>query len=386
MPIWTDPTTRAALPLPLGNQAHTRAAFREFGADIDAKAAFLATVNAFTAANSFAADTTLGSAADLIMAKPASRIRPGTTSLAVRNNANSRDNFRVDDSGNVTVFGTITAAGLSSGGAAAFPGNVTANTDNVSGQGFYLSDDGEIVDLQDTYATARFNGGLRVTNAKGGNTVRHEFQAGGNASHTGTLTTGNYVDVPIIATPGNPATSHVRFYAKSDKRLYAKNDAGVESIVGGAIPRSFAAEAFSPIAGCDPVFRQSGTERWELVFQNGTQGYASATFAMPQNWAGGLVRFKVWSYCGGAQNVTWRIGAVVLQSGSSGDTTWGVVSDQNVSLGASLVINSTTHDWTVPASFAGYPVHFYLQRLTSSGFDSNTATVHMKVVDLLMGA
>lgn len=354
--------------------------------DIDAKAAFLAATNAFTGANSFASDLSVGAAADLVMAKAASRIRPGTSSLAIRNNANNRDNWRVDDSGNVTVFGTITAAGLSSGGAAAFPGNVTANTDNVSGQGFYLSDDGEIVDLNDTYASLRFNGGLRVTNAKGGNTVRHELQSGGNASHTGTLVTGGYHDVPIIATPSNPAGTHVRFYAKSDNRLYSKNTAGVESIVGGAIPRSIPAEAFSPIAGCDPVFRQSGTERYELVYQNGTQGYASATLAMPQNWAGGIVRFKVWSYCGGAQNVTWRIGAVALASGNSGDVAWGVISDQNVSLASGLVVNSTTHDWTVGAASAGYPVHLYLQRLVTSGFDSNTATVHMKVVDILFGA
>lgn len=386
MPIWTDPSPRAALPLPLGNQAHTRAAFREFATDVDTKAAFLATTNAFTGANSFALDTTLGSSADLIMQKAASRVRPGTTSFAVRNNANSRDNFRVDDSGNVTIFGTVNAAGLSSGGSASFPGSVTANTDNTSGAGFYLSDDGEIVDLNDGYATMRFNGGVKVTNAKGGATLRHDFQAGGNASHSGTLTMGNYVDVPIIATPSNPAGTHVRFYAKSDNRLYSKNTSGVESIVGGAIPRSIPAEAFSPISGCDPVFRQSGTERYELVYQNGASGYASATFSMPQNWAGGLVRFKVWAYCGGAQNVTWRLGGLGIGSGSSGDTAWAVISDQNVALGGGLAINSTTHDWTVTSAFAGCPVHIYLQRLVTSGFDSNTATVHMKVVDILFGA
>lgn len=385
-PIWTDPSPRAALPLPLENQAHTRAAFREFGLDIDAKAAFLATVNAFTGANSFAADTTLGAVADLIMAKPASRLRPGATSFAVRNNANNRDNLRVDDSGNVTIFGTVNAAGLSSGGSASFPGSVTANTDNAIGQGFYLAEDGEIVDLNDGYASMRFNGGVRVTSAKGANTVRHDLAASGNAAHTGWLRTDSFHDIPIIASPANPAASHVRFYAKGDGRLYSRNSAGVESLVGGAIPRSLAAEAFSPIAGCDPVFRQSGTDRWELVYQNGTSGHASATFSMPQNWAGGLVRFKVWAYCGGAQNVTWRLGGVVLLSGGNGDTAWGVISDQNVSLPAGLGVAATTHDWTVGANFAGCPVTIYLQRMAASGFDSNTASVHMKVVDMLFGA
>jgi hypothetical protein len=52
---------------------------------------------------------------NLTMATAASRLVPGATSFAVRNNANGEDNLLVSDAGNVTVRGTLTSTGTITG-------------------------------------------------------------------------------------------------------------------------------------------------------------------------------------------------------------------------------------------------------------------------------
>lgn len=51
-------------------------------------------------------------------------------------------------------------------------GSLTVNANNTSGGGLILSDDGDIVDLNDTYCSMRFSGGVRIFSAnKGGSPV-----------------------------------------------------------------------------------------------------------------------------------------------------------------------------------------------------------------------
>ncbi len=58
------------------------------------------------------------------------------------------------------------------GGDLAVSGNLLVSTGNITGGGIKLADDGDIVDLNDGWATHRFSNGLRITNANsGGNPV-----------------------------------------------------------------------------------------------------------------------------------------------------------------------------------------------------------------------
>jgi hypothetical protein len=55
-------------------------------------------------------------------------------------------------------------------GAVSASGNITANTSNTTGLGFVLSDDGDIVDLNDFYCSIRFTNGVRIYSASRGGT------------------------------------------------------------------------------------------------------------------------------------------------------------------------------------------------------------------------
>lgn len=71
--------------------------------------------------------------------------------------------------GNVGI-GTInpTAKLQVLGGDISVSGNLQVSTGNVTGGGIKLADDGDIVDLNDGWATHRFSNGIRITNANGG--------------------------------------------------------------------------------------------------------------------------------------------------------------------------------------------------------------------------
>ena len=69
-----------------------------------------------------------------------------------------------------TAGGTLTG-GLT-GTTASFSGSLTVSSNNTSGGGIILSDDGDIVDLNDGYASLRFSSGLRIYSAnKSGSSV-----------------------------------------------------------------------------------------------------------------------------------------------------------------------------------------------------------------------
>jgi len=55
-----------------------------------------------------------------------------------------------------------------SGGDISVSGNLLVSTGNNTGGGIKLADDGDIVDLNDGWATHRFSNGIRITNANGG--------------------------------------------------------------------------------------------------------------------------------------------------------------------------------------------------------------------------
>ena len=72
-------------------------------------------------------------------------------------------------------------------------GSLRLNTDNDTGGGLKLCDDGDIVDLNDGYASMRFNNGVRIMNTGGNlgttpNTVRITLASSGAISCTDNIT------------------------------------------------------------------------------------------------------------------------------------------------------------------------------------------------------
>lgn len=69
--------------------------------------------------------------------------------------------------------------------------NLVVSTDNVTGGGIYLADDGSIVDNNDGYATHRFSKGIMVTDGNNTNTRRALVTNMGNVIASAGLITGN---------------------------------------------------------------------------------------------------------------------------------------------------------------------------------------------------
>ena len=133
--------------------------------------------------------------------------------------------------------------------------------------------------------------------------------------------------------------------------------------VGNPAGPTIAAESLTPVGGCDPEFRQAGSERYELVYAAGANGYASINLSFPQTFAGGAATFRVWTWSATAQTATWRVGGVALGDNSNPDQAWGAIADQSVTYAANQMRHSD-HVWGgLPATYAGTLATLYFQCL-----------------------
>ena len=82
-----------------------------------------------------------------------------------------------DGSGNFSA-GTITAS------SATINGNLSVSMSNATGGGIILSDDGDIVDLNDGWASMRFSSGVRVYSANKGGSTAVSLSSGGVVTAT----------------------------------------------------------------------------------------------------------------------------------------------------------------------------------------------------------
>jgi hypothetical protein len=85
--------------------------------------------------------------------------------------------------------GTLT--GALGGTSASFSGNLTVSSGNVSGGGIILADDGDIVDLNDGYASLRFSLGVRIFSANRGGSAVITLANTGAISANGNITGAN---------------------------------------------------------------------------------------------------------------------------------------------------------------------------------------------------
>jgi hypothetical protein len=67
-------------------------------------------------------------------------------------------------------------------------GNVTVSSGNATGGGIILADDGDIVDLNDSFCSMRFSGGVRVFSANRGGSAVITLANSGDITASGTVT------------------------------------------------------------------------------------------------------------------------------------------------------------------------------------------------------
>jgi hypothetical protein len=196
----------------------------------------------------------------ILMSAAASRIRPGATSFAIRNNADSADNLLVANNGDVTVRNnlslTASAAGIGIGSAAAantilrMVSTITASAGLGlgwhCGPSIFAGANGDelaaiygglsVGEASKTGLLARF---IHITNP-GGLTAATTYtailidsgysalQIGGSAVRSGTKPT-NQIDLFNGTSPTGTLTNGVSLYARAGE-LYAMDAAGNETI------------------------------------------------------------------------------------------------------------------------------------------------------------
>lgn len=145
---------------------------------------------------------------------------------------------------------------------------------------------------------------------------------------------------------------------------------------GNAAVRTYLpAQGFVPILGVGQPFIDSGGPQYELEYYANQDGHATTKLAIPWNFQGGTIRFRVRYYTPSAsQPITWRVGGALYGLGGSARTGWGALVDVNAtSWPGSYALQESVHNWSgLPSSYAGAELKMYLQRLGSfSGWDTS---------------
>lgn len=92
----------------------------------------------------------------------------------------------LDGSGNTSFPGTLSVFSMS------LADSLTVNTNNTFGSGIILSDDGDMVDLNDGYCSMRFTSGVRVYSGNRSGTPTITLNSGGSLQAIGNITNGGF--------------------------------------------------------------------------------------------------------------------------------------------------------------------------------------------------
>jgi hypothetical protein len=95
--------------------------------------------------------------------------------------------FITSDSTKLPLAGGTLTGGLQ-GTSATFTGNITVSSGNSTGGGIILADDGDIVDLNDSFCSMRFSGGVRIFSANRGGSAVITLSNGGSITASGDIT------------------------------------------------------------------------------------------------------------------------------------------------------------------------------------------------------
>jgi hypothetical protein len=120
--------------------------------------------------------------------------------------------------GNHASAGYITSSATS----LSLTGNLTVSSGNTSGGGIILADDGDIVDLNDSYCSMRFSGGVRIFSANRGGTAVITLANSGAITATGNISAANFSGSSSGTNTGDQ--TNISGYAQS---LYSPNGASV---------------------------------------------------------------------------------------------------------------------------------------------------------------
>lgn len=124
---------------------------------------------------------------------PGDGITNTTGAFRVRARGTGRASLQFTNQGGTTEYGAITVDStgrLSWSGNQSIRGSLTVNSDNTTGGGIILSDDGDIVDLNDGYASMRFASGVNIYSGNKTGTSAIRLKNTGDIEATGSVYSG----------------------------------------------------------------------------------------------------------------------------------------------------------------------------------------------------
>ncbi len=202
--------------------------------------------------------STIGSRIDFMSFDPSSQV-VSFNKLRLAGNGAGAGKFLISDaSGNATwssgsfvdlstaqnVGGTKTFTATGNG--AIVNNNLTVNAAGTSGQGIVLSDDGDIVDMNDGAATFRFSGGVKINNGKSalGTTNAITLSNNGNINATGSITSAGSIVAGAITYPNVAGTNgYVLTTNGTNTATWAAPSGAVSGGTTNAIPKYTSATA-----------------------------------------------------------------------------------------------------------------------------------------------
>lgn len=159
---------------------------------------------------------------------------------------------------------------------------------------------------------------------------------------------------------------------------------------GNAAVRTYLpAQGFVPLVQVGQPFVESGGPQYELEYYANQDGYATTKLAIPWNFQGGTIRYRLRFYTpSSSQPITWRVGGATYGIGGSARTAWTSLVDVNATSHATAFgLQESVHNWTgLASSFAGQEQKLYVQRLgASSGHDTSGESAFLQSVFVEFG-
>jgi hypothetical protein len=200
----------------------------------------------------------------------------GTWGISITGSAGSLSSMNISQFTNNSGYITSSATSLS------LTGNLIVSSGNATGGGIILADDGDIVDLNDSYLSLRFSSGVRIFSANRGGSVA--ITLGGNGVVTATTfsgaLSGNATTASSISGFNNPTTA-----VTANTIVYRDGSGDVAAREFVLTAATIHTDTPSSMIGIYPTTNQvvkfgSGASRNFLNVPTRTGGDASGTWAI----------------------------------------------------------------------------------------------------------
>jgi hypothetical protein len=111
----------------------------------------------------------------------------GAQTFAIGGGGSNVSGKKLHVHGGMTIGSGLVSTSTTSNGLSV-EGSITISTNNATGGGIILADDGDIVDLNDAYCSMRFSAGVRIFSANRGGSAVITLGSNGNLTTSGTIT------------------------------------------------------------------------------------------------------------------------------------------------------------------------------------------------------